>query len=338
MRIGIVGLGFGATVQLPVFRAMPGVEVAGVLGGRPERTREIAAEIGARACASLAELLDADLDAVSLALPPLDNQQALHTVLERKIAVLSEKPLGVDPELLAGLAGRASERIFGVDFEFGELDCFRELRRIVGSGVSSPIISAHIVWRAQSRAWTERQWSWKTDDAAGGGVLSLYASHLLYLIEHALGPITSLEASLRNTKGAAFAPPGSHAGADSARIQMTLAGGAAVDMEVDLAAAESCFRWVVVCAERRLVIENPTPWSFSGCRLSIRDSADRELSATVESEQAQEGRLPPFRRLAMRFVAAVRDGTAMTPDFAAGLRVQQLIAAAKAQAPINMAT
>ncbi len=238
---------------------------------------------------------------------------------------------------VAPFAERAATRVFGVDFEIAELDCFRELRRIVTSGALSPVVSAEITWRAQSRAWAERQWSWKTDAAAGGGVLSLYSSHLFHLIEHVLGPIASLGATLENSKAAAFAPPGSHAAPDIARLRMALAGGATVDMEVDLAAPESCFRWVVICDRHRIIIENPTPWNFTGCRLSVRDADDRELSATVESERASEGRLPLFRRLAERFVSAVRDGAAMTPDFAAGLRVQELIAAAETQSLIRTA-
>ena len=337
MRIGIVGLGFGATVQLPVFRAMPGVEIAAVLAGRPERAREIAADIGAHPCTSLAELLDDELDAVSLALPPEANERALAAVLERRIAVLSEKPLGAALERVARLAAPASERVFGVDFEFAELDCFRELRRIVASGAYAPLVSAEITWRAQSRAWAEQAWSWKTDAAAGGGVLGLYGSHLFHLVEHGLGPIETLAAVLQNAKGAAFAPPGRRAAADRASLRMTLAGGAAVDAEIDLAAAESSFRWSVTFARHRVVIENPTPWNVTGCQLSLRDSADRELAATVESERAPEGRVPPFRRLAERFVAAARHGTGMTPDFAAGLRVQQLIAAAETQSLVRTA-
>ena len=338
MRIGIVGLGFGASVQLPVFRSLPGVEIVAVLAGNSERAQKVAGEIGARACASLAELLDDDLDAVSLALPPRANQQALLAVLERPIAVLSEKPLGIDLDVVGGLEQQAARRVFGVDFEIAELDCFRELRRIVTASTASPVISAQIIWRAQSRAWVERRWSWKTDEAAGGGVLGLYGSHLFHLIEQTIGPIASLQATLRNTKGAAFAPPERRAAADTARMTLVLAGGATVDVEIDLAAVESCFHWDIVFAEQRVVIENPTPWNFTGCRLSIRDIDDRELSATIESEQAPEGRLPLFRRLATRFVSAVRDRTAMTPGFAAGLRVQELITAARAQSLVRTAS
>jgi predicted dehydrogenase len=337
MRIGIVGLGFGATVQLPVFRSMPGVEVAAVLASRPERAREVAAGIGAHACSSLAELLDDGLDAVSLALPPAANQQALAAVLERRVAVLSEKPLGATLDDVARLAERASDRVFGVDFEIAELDCFRELRRLINAGIYGPLVSAEIIWHAQSRAWAERQWSWKTDAASGGGVLGLYGSHLFHLVEHVLGPIAALDASLQNAKGTAFAPPGHSAAADSARLRMTLDGGATVAAEIDLAAPEACFRWTLVCGRHRIVIDNPTPWNFTGCRLSVRDGDGRELSVTAEAEQASEGRLPPFRRLAARFVAAVRDGTGMTPDFAAGLRVQALIAAAETQRLVRTA-
>jgi predicted dehydrogenase len=330
VRIGIAGLGFGASVQIPAFRSIPGVEIAALLASRPERAAELAAITGATPCRSLAELLDQDLDAISLALPPKANEAALAVVLAQGVAVLSEKPLGADLAAVRRLGSQTAGRIIGVDFELAELDCFAALRAIIADDRFGRPSSAAIVWHARSRAFAERRWCWKTDAESGGGVLSLFGSHLFFLIEHVLGRITTLEARLAGH--ADFAPVGSAAAPDFVRLKLALAKGASVSAEISIAAAAPDFRWEVEFRQHRVVIDNPTPTNFGGCRLSIFHHGPHPLSSMAESERAEDGLFVPFRRLAARFIDAVRADGSMAPGFAEGLRVQELIAAAERSA------
>jgi predicted dehydrogenase len=85
-------------------------------------------------------------------------------------------------------------------------------------------------------------------------------------------------------------------------------------------------RWTVVGTTGTAVLENTTKDYMGGFTLLAR-RADGEL--LLEKSEAKgeggDGRLMPFTKLAVRFVAAVRAGDRCVPGFLHGARVQLLI-------------
>ena len=77
MRIASLGTGFGK-MHAAIFKSIPGVEVAGIFGRDPQKTQQIARELGIQAFTHFNLLLqDPGLDAVDICLPtPLHAQYA----------------------------------------------------------------------------------------------------------------------------------------------------------------------------------------------------------------------------------------------------------------------
>src|SRR5690242_21634140 len=93
LRIGVVGVGFGATVHIPAFQS-EGLEVVAVCSRRPERAQACAAQFGiANAFTDYDAMLRMPgLDAVSIASPVgLHYEQALKAIDAGK-HVICEKP------------------------------------------------------------------------------------------------------------------------------------------------------------------------------------------------------------------------------------------------------
>jgi predicted dehydrogenase len=325
LRIGIAGTGFGAAVHLPALKALPGVEIVAIAGANPARTQEIAARHGiALACDGVAALLDQPLDAVALALPPALGEAAAGLALGRGLAVLAEKPLAATAPAAEALARRAGGLATVVDFEFAELDSFAALRSALGARGIERIA---IRWTGQSSAQRRQAWSWKSDATAGGGVMSLLGTHVLHLLELLCGPVTVTAAESDSTTTRRFAPPGAIAGADRVAFAARGAAGTEIAVLLDNAAdTPAAHRWEITAAGSGIVWET-LPGSVARFRLTREGAAIAEDPASPGDE-----RLRPFSRLAERFVAAARIGLPCAPDFAAGARVQRLVAAIEAAA------
>ena len=92
VRVAVVGCGEFGRNHVRVYRAMPGVEVAGILDANPERAVQVAQELQIRAFQSLEELRGA-VDAASVAVPTIAHCDIGCRLLEMGIDALVEKPM-----------------------------------------------------------------------------------------------------------------------------------------------------------------------------------------------------------------------------------------------------
>ena len=327
MRFGVAGLGFGSAVHLPTLLAMPDVHVAVIAGRRPDAAKAVAARFGiAEVAKSWEALLDHELDAVTFALPPGENEHACAAALQKRIAVLSEKPVATSAEMAARLKSMASGVTNGVDFQFAELEVFQRFASLVRSHELGAVRRVHVTWLVESRAQRNHIWSWKTDRQRGGGVTALLGSHLFYLAEWLFGEIRELTSRTSSAATSAFTPDGGEPADDTVDLWASHASGTMLSATYGNAApAGPGHRWECVCDGGTITLHNPTSDYMAGFEMTIRTPA----SARVEFRDAPaanvDGRLAPFARLASRFVAAVKSTGAMQPDFAAAARVQELM-------------
>ena len=327
LRIGIAGTGFGAAVHLPALQSLPGVTVAAIAGARPEKTEEIARRYGVAACRGIEELLALDLDAVTLALPPALAETAAGIALDRGLAILAEKPLASSVDAAENLARRAATRTTMIDFEFAERDAFRALHDAIARGELGRIERIAVTWTMQSHAHRHRIWSWKTDRTRQGGVVTLLGTHILYLLEWLLGPIAFTAAHEDNAATQLFAPQGGIGAADRVAWRGRTSTGAAIAVELcNSASGKPRHRWEIVGAAGSAVLASSPGDTVAGFRLSVAAAGKPIREFLSEKAAPGDSRLPPFRALAERFVGALRAGTACQPDFAAGARVQRLVA------------
>jgi predicted dehydrogenase len=334
LRIGIAGTGFGAAIHLPALQSLDGVTVAAIAGARSEKTAEIARKSGiALPCRSIEELMAQDLDAVTLALPADLAEKAAALALDRGLAILAEKPLADSAEGAEALARRAAGRTAAIDFEFAELPAFRALRDIIATGQLGAIERIEVAWQTQSHAHRQRLWSWKTDRARKGGVVTLIGTHLLFLLEWLVGPVVLTAAREDNAATRDFTPAGSVAAADTVAWRGRTATGAAVAVALSNAASGApCHRWEMVGDAGHAVLESTSSDTVSGFVLRACRTGEAPRVTASDPITGGDSRLAPFRALAGRFVDAVRAGTTCQPDFAAGARVQLLVAEIEALA------
>ncbi len=192
LRVGVVGTGFGSTVQIPAFRNNPRVEVVAVASGQPGKARRVADAFGVpRAFDDYAALATADLDLVSITAPPhLHRPMALAAVGAGR-HVLCEKPMALSTaeatEMLA--AAERAKVVHLIDHELRFNPNRRRAKALIEDGlIGRP---RHVLLTAMntSRADPERPWSWWFDAARGGGLLGAVGSHQIDLLRYWLGEI-----------------------------------------------------------------------------------------------------------------------------------------------------
>jgi predicted dehydrogenase len=333
VRVGVVGLGFGAAVHAPAMLAMPNVELVGLIGRRIEKVEATAERLGLSrdvALTKLDELLARQPDLISIALPPDQIEAVALPVMASGCAVLCEKPLGGDI--------RVAQRLFdaatvpnAIDFQFSHLPVFTKLKSLIDCGAIGTPRHVSVTWLAESYAQKQKKWSWKTDAHCHGGVMSLLGSHLLFLAEWLMGPALNISAQFDNRASSAFAPDGAEAAEDHAEFRMLHETGATFSATISNSApGVHRHLWHVMGSEGTLVIANMTKDHMSGFDLSGTGAAG-EISWTEQGSSAVDGRLAPFSALLSDFLSTLARSPYVPfyPGFKEGLRVQKLQDAAR---------
>ena len=333
MLIAVAGTGFGQAVYLPAFTSLPHVQVVALASSRPDVARGIADKyVIPTIYSDLDAMLDhPGLDAVALALPPVLGAATVEKALARGLAVFTEKPLAPTLDQARRLQSLAQGRITAIDYTFTEVPAFALLRQILSENRYGAVRSVHISWHSLSYAQRHGKWGWKLDANRCGGIMSALGDHVLHMLEWLVGTISLDFVRFQSVTTAAMAPAGEQAAPDG--VDMAFRFGSQGTGTLSLSSASpgcSHHRWEIICDGGTLVIyrDGPGVMSRFGVHLVDADGQSHCLLAPEPGPQGQDDRLPPFRSLAERFVASVRSGTPCQPDFAAGVRVQELVAMA----------
>jgi predicted dehydrogenase len=327
LRIGVVGLGFGADVHVPAFRLLPGVEVIALLGKSPQKVADAERRSNISATTSSERFFAHELDAVSVAVPPGEVEAVVNLCLDHNLAIFCEKPLGPDIATAKRLVGRSLGVTTALDFEFAELEAFTALRALVHAGQIGAVRHIEISWLNESWAHRGSVWSWKTDSRRHGGVLNLLGTHVLYLVELLVGPISGVSARLDSRATDQLIPsPGFFAAEDLVHATLEHDCGVVTSMTIGNAnPGLASHRWTVVGTQGSAVLENATRDYIDGFTLATHKSGGKVLLEKSETRGAGDGRLQPVTRLAARFVEAIRTGAQCVPGFSHGARVQFLV-------------
>ncbi|HJQ41018.1 MAG TPA: Gfo/Idh/MocA family oxidoreductase [Thermoanaerobaculia bacterium] len=197
-RIGIIGTGFGARVQTPLFR-QAGLDVAALAGFHPEKTKQIADELGTRAYDDWRELVAApDLDLVSVTTPPSEHREMAIAVLEAGKHLLCEKPTALnasEAQEMLDAAKRHPDQIAIVDHELRFVPSWQDARTRLGE--LGPIRYVECRYASPSRGDRNRAWNWWSDAAHGGGIWGAVGSHFVDALRWFGLEIESVQAMLR---------------------------------------------------------------------------------------------------------------------------------------------
>lgn len=149
LRCGVVGVGRMGRHHARVYSELPGVELVGVVDASIERAESIAETRNCRAFATEQELLDAGVDAVSIAVPTTAHMKSAKPFLENKVACLIEKPLEADTDSAWALKELAEQN--GACLMVGHIERFNPVVRAMekmkaeGHEVTPRFIEVHRV-------------------------------------------------------------------------------------------------------------------------------------------------------------------------------------------------
>lgn len=336
LRLGVVGLGFGADVHVPAFDLLSDVEVVALLGRNADKAASVESRLRIPVLTDAQRFFAFGLDAVSVAVPPGQVEAIVEHCHARRLPVLCEKPLGANMPVAQRMAQKCSDLTTALDFEFAELKTFLALHEMIAARKLGDLRHIQVTWLNESWVHRSGTWSWKTDADRDGGVLNLFGTHVLYLMEWLAGPVVALSARLDSRVTAQLKPAGARAAEDLVHATFDHASGAVTSITIGNAnPGLTWHRWTVVGSAGTAVIDNSTRDYMGGFRLVATSASGEPLLDVSEPVIDGDGRLPPFKRLAERFVAAVRAGTTCSPDFGEGARVQLLVDAIRQAALDN---
>src|SRR5260221_13309279 len=165
-RVGIIGTGWGARVQVPAFREA-GLEVVAIAAQDTEKTRRTAAELGLTPFDDWRALLAGDIDLITIVTPPSEHLAMATTALDAGKHVLCEKPTALntfEAEQLVAAAAKQPSQLALIDHELRFLPSFRTARSLDLGGVRY----VEIRYASPVRGDRTRQWNWWSDAAHGG--------------------------------------------------------------------------------------------------------------------------------------------------------------------------
>ncbi|HYO77532.1 MAG TPA: Gfo/Idh/MocA family oxidoreductase, partial [Thermoanaerobaculia bacterium] len=195
----IVGTGWGARVQVPTFREA-GLQVVAIAGHRPERTREVAAELDVQPYDDWRELISAaEVDLISIVTPPSEHREMGLAALAAGKHVLLEKPTAMHAaeaeELVA--AARNSGKIALIDHELRFLPPWREARERIGE--LGGVRYAEVRYASPARGDRTREWNWWSDANRGGGIWGAVGSHFVDALRYFGLEFEAAQALMRTT-------------------------------------------------------------------------------------------------------------------------------------------
>lgn len=330
--VGVVGTGFGATVAVPSFAGVSGANVVAIAGRRREAADQTAARFGVPfATDDVADLLARDdVDLVFVTTPPHLHRETVLAALDAGKHVLCEKPFGLTPAESFDMLQRARDQglLHFLDFEFRTDDARRELGRVIRDGdlgeVRQVAITAMV---AGLRFPVMNRDGWWQRRELGGGWLGAMGSHYIDALRVWFGEIRSVSARLETRRthlpDAPEAPPITADDGFVARF-VTESGVVCVVNTASSVGASFGPRVELYGTAGAAVLEQDHV-------LTVVDAAgatERRDFTPVIDPRAHPS-LASTSAWAAQVVEAVRTGTQLAPNFVDGLRVQEVIEAAR---------
>jgi scyllo-inositol 2-dehydrogenase (NADP+) len=199
LRVGLIGYGLaGAVFHAPLVATTPGLELAAVVTGDPERQDQVRREHpGARVLDDVEKLWTAGLDLVVVASPNRTHVAQATAALEAGLAVVVDKPLAATAAEGQALAALAEQRglvlsVFQNRRWDSDFLTVSELVRTGKLGEVQRFESRFERWRPQLKGG----WRELADPAEAGGLLYDLGSHLVDQALTLFGPVTEVYAEL----------------------------------------------------------------------------------------------------------------------------------------------
>ena len=199
IRVGVIGLNYGARVHVPAYKANPKYELVAVCARTPGRAEAIAQEHSVPNWYTNArDLIHSDLDLVSIASPPPTHAgyavaaitSGKHVVAEVAFAACAE-----DGRVLTEIA-RERQRTGAVAYVFRYTPNLRSVSDLLAQQVIGQprLMNFNFFTSFLAQSGQNTRWMWDADN--GGGILAGFTSHILDLALRWFGPVSEVDATL----------------------------------------------------------------------------------------------------------------------------------------------
>jgi predicted dehydrogenase len=215
IKTAIVGTGFMGKVHTENVRRISGVEVAAVVGSRPETAQKFATAMAIpRATSNLQEVLDdKEISAVHICTPNVDHYPQSLAALNAGKAVICEKPMTMSVAEARELVkvAEAKNAVAAVQHNLRYYPVLQQIRQMIANGDLGDILIAQGTY---SQDWLlyDTDWNWRIDTKSNGQlrVMGDIGSHWMDMIQHLTGlSITAVCADLATFHKTRKRPKGS---------------------------------------------------------------------------------------------------------------------------------
>ena len=197
VKFGIVTYGKIARMQAQALKGLEGVELAGVWGRDPAKTKGFAADFGITAYESIAAMGKAGIDVAVISSPHLIHREQALEALAAGMHVLVEKPMAISTADCDAMitAAKAAGRKLGVISQRRWFPAVRRVRDAIDAGkIGAPVLADVVIFGWRDEAYY-RSDPWRGSWAGeGGGVLVNQAVHQLDLLLWLMGPVAEVHA------------------------------------------------------------------------------------------------------------------------------------------------
>jgi len=342
--MGVVGVGFGATVHIPAFQS-EGIEVVAICSRRRERAEDASVRFGVEGVFTDLDAMLAmpGLDAVSIVSPvPQHHPMALAALAAGK-HVICEKPFSTDQAHAQELwdAARSSGRTAMIAHEFRWASGRMRVKELLDEGfVGVPrLATMRLVLGNNRPPAPPAAYDAGRDDAdLGAGFLWGLGSHYIDCVRHWFGEVESVSGDVANFTSERIAGARVvHATADDTFLfTLRCASGALVNMVATRAAPFGSGAAIEVYGSEGALFTPQTGLNppAHGRLLGARIGEERVQELTIPERlqpfaDERDDRLMPFRLFTREFLRGVREGISPAPNFYDGYRCQQILDAVR---------
>ncbi|MGI4894247.1 MAG: Gfo/Idh/MocA family protein [Janthinobacterium lividum] len=243
VRFALVGYGGGGRYfHAPVIAGAPGCRLVAVVTANAERRAQAVAEHGVAVVATMEELGDLGVEAVTVSTPAATHTELTEQALRLGLPVVCDKPFALDaPAALSTveLAERLGVLLSVYQNRRWDSDLLT-LQRVLAEGELGDVLRFESAFE---------RWAAGDPPVAGAGLLRDFGAHLVDQALHLFGPVTSVAAQTRNVT-----QDGTE---DDVRLQLIHAGGVRSEISGSWKQALPAPRFRVTGSRGSFVLDTP---------------------------------------------------------------------------------
>lgn len=343
LRIGVAGVGFGATVHIPAFQS-EGLDVVAVCARREERAQEAAQRFGIpNVFTDFDAMLSLEgLDAVSIVTPPHLHHEMVMKAIAAGKHIICEKPFAVDASQAREMwqAAEAAGLTAVIAHEFRYSSGRSAAKDLIDQGYIGKLRFCLMRLLLGAPPPNPNQPPRQMGGTPGGGMLFGLGSHYIDCLRDWFGEVESVRGELQNcSQRLPREQVIDSFNDDTFMFTLDFAGGGFAEMIGSRAGLFPSAASVEIYGdEGTLAVPQtgpnpPAHGTLSGARVGEPARHDlpvpEHLGPIVDE---RDERLPPFRLQVRDFLKGIQTGTSPAPNLYDGWRNQQVLDAVRESA------